>query len=263
MIHSLAAQRLAVPCEASIRLPQPRLRPYVLGYSGFHTGAGPPLRRRILPLNLATLIIDFADAGAVVTGPRSVPVVHETAWRYGISIGLTPAGVSALLGPPMRELVGMTVPLADLLGRRAARLADRLAEAPDWPARYAVLDERLAAWIAPDRTPGGLVARAWWRLQAPADRVTVGGLADELGVSRRYLEAGFQRQVGIPPKTVARIARFQRAVTALARPSASLQTAVACGFADQPHFTREVRAMSGVTPTELCAFVQDTVRLAD
>ncbi|WP_410050022.1 helix-turn-helix transcriptional regulator [Actinomadura sp. CNU-125] len=141
---------------------------------------------------------------------------------------------------------------ADVLGARAARLADRLAEAPGWDARFDVLDERLAAWLAPSAArPDDLVLRAWWRLQAPAG--PVGGVARDLGVSLRYLQLGFRRHIGLPPKTVARIARFQRAALLIGDPAA----AVACGYADQPHFSRDVREMSGLTPTELFAFVQD------
>jgi AraC-like DNA-binding protein len=261
-IHSAPADAGAGPCRAVARLPEPRLRPFVSGYSGFRTRPGPS-RRRFFPLAQTTVIIDFAGPARLVTGPRAIPTLYEDGWRHGVAFGLTPAGVFALLGMPMAELTGVTGPLEDLLGRRAGPLVDELGEAPDWAARFAVLDRRLGAWLAVERTPDALVTRAWWRLQEPPGRLTIEALADELGASRRYLELGFRRQIGLPPKTVARIARFQRAAYALSRPSATLAAAVASGgFADQPHFTREVRAMSGVTPTELFAFLQDVERRA-
>jgi AraC-like DNA-binding protein len=74
---------------------------------------------------------------------------------------------------------------------------------------------------------------------------------------------GFRRQFGVTPKTVARVARFQHAVHVLSRPSATFGAAVACGYADQPHFNREFRSMAGVTPTELLAFLQYVRPLAD
>ena len=98
---------------------------------------------------------------------------------------------------------------------------------------------------------------------ASAGRVRIGRLAEDIGVSRRYLEIGFRRQIGVPPKTVARVARFQHAVDVLSRPSATFGAAVACGYADQSHFNREFRAMAGITPTQLCAFLQYVRPLAD
>ncbi|WP_199747925.1 protein kinase domain-containing protein [Actinomadura sp. WAC 06369] len=252
-VHSVLADDTG-PCEVVVRVAHARLRPYVVGYSGFRAAAPPgPLRRRVLPLNLAALIIDFDGPCSAVTGPRGTPLVSgAAAWRRGVTVGLTPAGVAALCDLPIRDLVGTVAAPADVFGPRVSRLADRLAEAPGWDARFDVLDERLAAWLAPSRArPDELVLRAWWRLQAHAG--TVGGTARELGVGLRHLQAGFRRHIGVPPKTVARIGRFQRAVQVLGDPAA----AVACGYADQPHFSRDVRAMSGLTPTELFAFVQD------
>ena len=76
-------------------------------------------------------------------------------------------------------------------------------------------------------------------------------VAARLGVARRWLEAGFRRDVGMPPGTVARIARFQRGIGVLAGEMPLGRAAVECGYADQPHLTREVRAMTGCTPAEL------------
>ncbi|MFG3697559.1 helix-turn-helix domain-containing protein [Micromonospora sp. NPDC047620] len=261
LLHSLPAEPRPGCGETTSRLAPPALRPYVLGYGGFRTVVDGYLRRRMLPLNLTTVIVDFAGTGGWVTGPRSAHAVHELAeWRHGVALGLTPAGVSALLGVPVPELVGATVSPDTLLGRRAYELADRLGSAPDWPARFALLDELLAAWLRPDRTSGDAVTRAWWRLQRPGR--AVGEVAAGVGISRRGLELGFRRHIGMPPKTVARIARLQHAVHRLGRPGATLALATDCGYADQPHLSREVRAMTGLTPTELFAFLQDLRRPA-
>jgi AraC-like DNA-binding protein len=268
LLHSVPAVPRALPCETLTAPPDRRLRPYVIGYSGFSSGDGRPVRHRVLPVTLTTLIIDIGGAARVVTGPRDAPTVHtETAWATGVTVGLTPAGVSTLLGVPVPELVGATVRLADLLGRVDADLADRLHAATDWPARFALLDEALAARVERPRPPhppwrasalvppDPLVQAAFVRLHRP-DAPGVGALAGRLGVSRRYLELGFRRLVGLSPGTVARIARFQRAVGLLARRADPSRTAAECGYADQPHLSRDVRQMAGVTPTELFALLQ-------
>lgn len=161
----------------------------------------------------------------------------------------------------MRELTGKIIPLACLLGSRADELAGRLAAASHWAARFALLDDLLTAWLRPDRQADPTAVRGWQRLQQTGGRGTIGGLAAELGVGRRRLETGFGREIGQTPKTVARIARFQQAMGVLAAPSGTFGAAAARGYADQPHFNREMRAMAGITPTELRALVQYTTRL--
>ncbi|WP_165964624.1 helix-turn-helix transcriptional regulator [Actinomadura sp. KC216] len=172
----------------------------------------------------------------------------------------------------MRALTGATAGLDDLLGSRAAgELVERLAAAPGWDARFRVLDDVLArrmrpeGWreLRPEQRPDGPATRGWRRIQETAGRLTMAALAAELGVGRRRLESGFQREIGLSPKTVARVARFQRAAQVLGSPAGTFGEAAACGFADQPHFNREVRAMSGVTPSELRAFLQYADRLSD
>ncbi|MFI7612305.1 helix-turn-helix domain-containing protein [Nonomuraea terrae] len=263
-IHSLPTQPQAEPYEMIARLSPPHLRPYVLGWAGFRIRERAPADpSRMLPLNAATLIIDFTGMGPIVTGPRATATFSaHTPWRHGVAVGLTPAGMSALTGTPLREVAGTTVRLEHLLGNRAEELTGRLIASASWADRFRLLEERLTAWLRPDAGPDGLIMHAWRRLQEPAGPPTIGSLAGELGVSRRYVELGFRRVVGLSPKTVARIARFERTVDTWRRPSATLHEAVACGYADQPHLTREIRAMAQMTPKQLFAFVQYTDRLA-
>jgi AraC-like DNA-binding protein len=226
----------------------------VFSYSGFRTRE--PIGHRILPINIPALIVDITGAGRVVTGASSTPVVERAVrWGHGVTVGLTPAGVSALLGVPMRELTDRSVGLGDLLGGRDAELAERVAAHPDWTGRFAVLDDWLTARLRPAHEDP-LVAAAWTRLQREP---RVAAVAAGLGVGRRRLEIGFQRRIGLSPGTVARIARFQRAVDMVAAGTALHQVATDAGYADQPHFTRDVRAMSGLTPTGLRRTLADAL----
>lgn len=255
-IHSLSA--VAGGCRESIPRPAaPALRGHVLGYCGFEATPKGALLHRILPFNVTTLIIDWTGASPLITGPRDTGLLYgESGWRSGVTIGLTPAGVRRLLGVPQPELAGRILSLDDLIGPRAVRLAERLAATPDWESRFAALDRWAATRLAAtgEADPEPLIDTAWWRLQTGRAPATIGALATRLGVSQRYLQLGFRRQIGLPPKTVARIGRFQRAVTTLHRVEGGY---AAPGYADQPHFCRETRAMTGVTPRELFAFVQD------
>ncbi|TDD26898.1 helix-turn-helix domain-containing protein [Actinomadura sp. KC06] len=264
-VHSVLVRVGAEPCASVVRLAAPWLRPYVAGYGGFRAGAAADVAcRRVLPLNLVTLIVDFEGCGSLAFGARGAPeVCEEAGWRRGVTVGLTPAGARAVFGVPMRVLTGTVGPLDDLLGRRAGELAERLVAAPGWGARFAVLDDLLTRWLRPEAGLDSEAARGWWRLQEAAGRIKIAQLAAELGVGRRRLESGFQREIGLSPKTVARVARFQRAAQVLSAPAGTFGAAAACGFADQPHFNREVRAMAGVTPKELRAFLQYADRLSD
>jgi hypothetical protein len=120
-VHSVLVRAGREPCLVTGRLAAPWLRPYVSGYSAFRAGAG-AAGRRVLPLSLIVVIVDFAGHGALVTGARdTAQVLEDAGWRHGVAFGLTPAGARAVLGPPMRELAGAIVPLAGLLGSRAGR----------------------------------------------------------------------------------------------------------------------------------------------
>jgi AraC-like DNA-binding protein len=186
---------------------------------------------------------------------RPVRVRHEGLSR-GVQFDLEPPAVQALLGVPAGELRERTVSLEALLGADAARLAERLHEARDAPARFAALDEVLLRRMARARVAAAPdVDRAWALLRASGGRIRVEALARALGCSRRHLATRFAEEVGASPKVAARLIRFEAARRALGSvPLARL--AAEHGFADQAHLAREFRALGGAPPTAF-PFVQD------
>jgi AraC-like DNA-binding protein len=96
-------------------------------------------------------------------------------------------------------------------------------------------------------TPATLAAL---RLYEQKGQGRIVDLAEELGLSQRQLERGFQTQVGISAKQLAQAIRFGEAHTDLMlQPQQSLtDLAYTLGYGDQSHFNREFRAYAGMSP---------------
>jgi AraC-like DNA-binding protein len=247
-----------------IRRPAPAaLRPHVLGYLGYHEWTAPGFRRLEVPSDEVHVILSFGPAvrapatvRSFVAAPHTHHVIVESEGeQHGVEIRLTPIGTHLLLGLPLHELADRVVAIEDVLGRAGAELPERLVEAPTWPARFAILDRLLVERLEAARDPAAGVEHTWWRLVSTSGAARVDALAGEVGWSRRHLFARFREHTGLPPKTFARILRFQRAAKLLADPHGPslCQIALDCGYYDQAHLNRDFREFSGRTPLELMA----------
>jgi len=256
--------------------PDPRLRPFVDSYVDFDMAGWPPGRHRGMPNATLALAVSIgtpltvrraghADvvAAATVGGLRSGPVgiVHDGTQR-GVQLALTPRGARALLGLPAAALAHGVWALDEVVGRRAHELTDRLASAPGPAGRARVLDDVLASWVVDENYPAA-VDGAWRRLAASAGRAPVASIAREMGLSRRHLGHLVRAELGLTPKTVARVLRFGKARSCLrsGRTGSLADTAVACGYFDQAHLSNEWKQLAGCTPGEWISeelpFLQD------
>jgi AraC-like DNA-binding protein len=254
--------------EMALARPDQRLRPHVLGYCGYDEVTVAFSRRRELATAQAVLIVGFGEP-IEVTFPDLGETVRTCAFAAGLSdrhalvdsfgsqrgvqVDLTPLGAHMLLGLPMRELANRAVELGEVLGPAGARLPERLHDARGWPARFAILDELLLTRLSRARPASPDVAWAWRRLRETDGRLRVGDLAAELRCSRRHLAGRFGEQVGLPPKTLARLLRFSRAARMLEKGAGLGRIALDCGYYDQAHLNRDFREFAGLTPTQLDA----------
>jgi AraC-like DNA-binding protein len=256
--------------------PDRPLRPFVTGYADFDMAGWPPGRHRGLPDGGLTMVISVgaplvisraghADlkAAATVAGLRSAPldIVHDGTQR-GVQVELTPHGCRALLGRPAAELAHGVWTLEEVAGRRANELADRVAAARGPQERARVLDVVLAGWAADVGYPAAIDA-FWRRLTSSSGRATVAGIAGQIGLSRRHLGQLVRAELGLTPKTVARVLRFGRARACLrtGRAASLAQAAAMCGYFDQAHLTADWKRLAGCTPgqwtSEELPFLQD------
>jgi AraC-like DNA-binding protein len=255
--------------ELAIRAPAPGLRGHVLGdYVGYRESAPGLVRRREFAAPFAVVIFDFGPplrlldpdderrverhpAGFVAGISDRATITEHDGRSSGIQVNLTPIGARLLSPAPMSELAGRVVALGDLMDREHRHITERLADTPDWDARFDLIDRVLGERLAGARGCARKVAWALARIEASAGRVDVGALARELGHSPGHLIAQFREHVGLPPKLVARLVRFDRIVRHIRGGGRErwAELALMFGYYDQAHLVRDFRRFTGLTPT--------------
>jgi AraC-like DNA-binding protein len=240
--------------------PQPPLRPLLpCGYAGFTEPTTP--RHLVVPATTSVpLVVKLADSphrpSAFVMGARnSFTVLEGVCARSYLEVLLAPLGAYRLLGLPMNELSGQLVDLAEVLGADGRRLGEQLREAPTWRQRFTLLDRFLLRRLEAGPRPSPEVDRAWERLVATGGAVPIAQLAGEVGWSHKHLIAKFRQQIGLRPKTAARLVRFERVLGRLDERQRLDWGLVAreTGYADQAHLIRHFRQFTGTTPTAYVA----------
>jgi AraC-like DNA-binding protein len=194
--------------------PPPELAPWVAVTWRVRARADGELR--IVPDGCMDLI--RGDVVGSFAGPKLVP------FRAGdVSEGVRfhPGGFPALFGVPASELVGLRVPIPDVLpGFGSLRRLAADAERPDPLAR--------ATWAASD----------------------VRELARDSGYSERQLRRRVAESTGHGPKRLMRIARMQRLLRN-GRGESWARTAAEHGYFDEAHMAGDVRDLAGATPHAL------------
>ena len=270
-------QRYAV--EAMLeRTPAAGLRDLVGRYCGFSEETGQTTRRREGPGAAVVVILSFGNewriGGALDATPRLEPLTsfvgglrdtsvltEHDGQAAGMQIDLTPLAAHMLFGLPMHALAERNLPLDALLDG-SELLVEQLYEAEAWDERFELLDLELSRRFDSARLPTPGVMWAWGRLRDTRGRAAVGALAEELGWSRRRLVSRFREEIGLPPKAVARLLRFEHALELVDRGAPWAEVAATAGYYDQSHLINEFRSITGVTPSQYVTNLQDTAEIA-
>ncbi len=226
------------------------------------------LSAEMAPL-VVPLIISFAEPFEIAFG--RVPSPADRYWSftsglypgfvlinsYGgaecVQIDFTPLGAYRFFGMPMSELASRIVTLDDLADRAIEELRQRLALEPAWERRLDMAEAFVAERFAAARPASAEIAWAYDMIRARHGDIRVRDVAASLDWSRKHLNDRFRAEVGVGPKAVARMARFNRALDLSRRGAGGGWAGIAAeaGYADQAHLVREFREFGGITPTEV------------
>jgi len=163
-----------------------------------------------------------------------------------------PGGFRPFFGRAVSELTDRMVPLSDVFGPDAARLASRALAEPDPVAGFGVVQAFLERCrLAPDEAIE-LVCRIAERVAADREITRVAQVVSEFGLGARKLQRLFDEYVGVSPKWMIQRYRLHEAAERIAAGAVIdwAELALDLGYADQAHFIRDFRRMVGRSPAE-------------
>ena len=168
-----------------------------------------------------------------------------------LSIIFQPLGLHTLFGVPVSPFADLGFEGHGVLGEGVSKLHERLGNTNSFSERTELLNlffrNRLAH--AATRAPASAVLNL---LMSPDKPMKVSDVARWAGISPRQLERLALQHIGMPPRMITRIARFQRAMRMKLQGSPSwTEVAYAADYHDQMHMIRDFRAFSGDSPVRI------------
>ena len=227
------------------------LCPWIAAHWRFRVEPGAGRLEHRVPLTGGSMVSLAPGGPAMVTGPRTAPLVTEVGGGDEFwGTHFWPWATTAFLAPA-EELREVEVPLREL---GHAAVAERLGPARLGPAEaVAALD---AAWSFHARgrdVPDEVVARGAVAILASGGRRPIREIAAGVGLSPRQFRRRFRAAVGLGPKELSRIQRIRATAIGVVRRADRewVDHALTHGFSDQAHLVRELRAFFGTRPAEI------------
>ena len=210
-----------------------------------------PMRDRMVMPDVCCDIL-WVRGRLLMSGPLSRAVPSRNVGEDVTLLRLSPLTARAHLRAPLKHFTDATVELASVAPHLARNL-ERSRDAGQLETLVGSADDLTGAGIDPRSAPA---------MSALKRGASVEQAAAQVALSARQLERIFVEELGLAPKTFARIVRFRRAFGAAKRGARLAEAAAEAGYADQAHFSREVRKLTGSSPGILLPHVgnvQDVV----
>jgi AraC-like DNA-binding protein len=199
---------------------------------------------------------------ALLVGPTTSALELRPTGRVDlVGLRLQPGAGPALVGLSGLELLNRAADLSDLRLSWTETLAERLAGLERTVDRVALVQSRVGRMAGQVRRDMRMEAGIELVLRS-RDAVRIRRIADLVGLSPRHLARLFRERVGVGPKLLGRLTRFQRVLRALEQGSPPRWAAMAQrhGYFDQAHLGREFRGFAGVSPGRYLAAAREVTR---
>ncbi len=212
----------------------------------------------VFPDGCADLLFDLGASRASVIGIMSRTRVSEPdlaqssrTWLFGVRF--LPGEAASFVPFPAVEARDLEVDLVSVptWGSFTRELLDRLCEARDDEERCILVDRALVERRL--AVPDARVRRVVDELRLHSGFSRVSELARAVDLGERQLERLFDAKVGLSPKALAKVLRFQSFLAHAHEPRPTADLALAHGYTDQSHLARDLRALTDLTPAELRA----------
>ena len=248
--------------------PAEPLPKYIKCFWVMHAPAGESSRQeRILPDGCTEMVFNLADPFSqqdldgrperqpltlLVGQMRRHLLIAPTGTVRLVGVRFWPGGAYPFLGLPQDEIADRVIALDLVWGAMAREIESKIRDTQITSTVVKVIEAALLARLSIFRRQDEAEVRAIALILRSGGCLPIEVIAEEMGVGFRKLDRRFNTRVGLPPKTLCRIIRFQRALKMIERENVRpdwVRIALECGYYDQPHFIKEFKAFAGTEPT--------------
>lgn len=246
-------------------LPSPALQPYINCFWAISSPRPVTIHDLTLPdgcqeisFNINSTVLrsngdDYsANPRAELIGQMTSPyrIIASGSNTY-FGVKFYPHTFSAFTDESNDNLRDQSIDLGELLARDFSAVIDSVFEEPDFERFVTAMENYFLQYLASADSPSrsySVVARAVNILFQEKERTRLNELHQRLGIGRRALQIMFQRHVGLSPKQLLKILRFQTTLQYLQNPKIPLtDIAYRCGYYDQAHFAHDFKALAGIS----------------
>jgi AraC-like DNA-binding protein len=223
---------------------------------------------RILPDGCVEIILSFA-ARFTEIGERSEEKLQPRHFLVGqmtrpviirptgsvrlIGIRFHPGGTFPFVRIPMHEITDQIIELGAIAAELKREFVAAAEADESLRMKVAAIERVLAKQLRSCGHDSRLVDLTS-RIVETAGRVSIDTLAGEAGISARQLRRRFLMEVGVGPKLLCRLLRFQQVFKAVDLNVAEwADVALECGYYDQAHLINDFRQFAHQTPSVLLA----------
>ena len=249
--------------------PRAELQPYIESFWVFESPVGmPPTDTNMAaPNGRPKLIIPYENSlvstadgrtsishegGLYFVGNRDTQTIIQSSARETgfVAIEFSPCGAFPFFGIPMEQTASGLFDSETLFGKWGGEVRESLHNIEDVNQKVRFIQERLVRLLYETPRHNALIEFCVRVLRLSGGRCAIKELERTTGYSRRYLGLLFNRHVGLSPKVLAGIFRFQTFYRKWARglPYDDLKEELYDYYYDQAHFTKEFKRMTGYSP---------------
>jgi AraC-like DNA-binding protein len=231
---------------------------------------------RVFPDGIVQLIINLGSPYTISSGDGSCAafrvgslsgerlefcVVEQPRSCHAIGVRFRPGGAFPFFGVPLHELTEHMVDIEALWGASTVEtLRQRLFAASSPASQCLVVVQTLLEKAGQNLQTNSTVEIAL-RTVLGAEEPCIRDIAANIGISHKHLLRQFDKYVGLTPKALARVQRFQRSLkllkasadeqfTSLGAHLSLTEIAYESSYYDQSHFVHEFEAFTSMKPTD-------------
>ncbi len=239
---------------------------YYEGHTADHT------MEKFLPDGSMDLLIDltetpkklFHDEGGTtfttykkswISGMKTEYILIDASVSSMIGVHFKPGGAYPFLDFPVNELNNVTIEMDAIWNNEIHQIREAVLNTYPIDQKFNILENYFLQKGKQRSEPNLLVKYAVEQLLQSPTVWTIDKLTRKVGVTQKHLISLFKKYVGLSPKQLARISKFQKVIQLTEKQQQIEWTQIAyeCGYYDQSHFIKEFQAFSGINPSAYMA----------